>query len=155
MGKRKPKVEEWTVTSLVSDAASDVSELSSEMQEWRDNMSSNNMEHLPKYDEVEQAADALEQIESELSSADDDYQKAMEGVPEDRKVQVMLITKGYISRATRASNAATLLHRAAEVIQEMAEKEQDPDKKVDLETLQGELEDQAQELENVEFPGMY
>ena len=39
---------------------SDISELKDEMDEWKSNLESNNMEHLPKYDEVGEAYNALE-----------------------------------------------------------------------------------------------
>jgi chromosome segregation ATPase len=48
----------------------DLEELMSEMESWRDNMSSANMEHLPKYDEVSEAYDNLESMKDELEGID-------------------------------------------------------------------------------------
>lgn len=54
-----------TVLEAVEDAASQIAELQQEMADWRDNMSNANMEHLPKYDQVSEAADALENADVE------------------------------------------------------------------------------------------
>jgi paraquat-inducible protein B len=43
---------------------SEVESLTEEMTSWRDNMSGANMEHLPKYDEVSEACDELENIDT-------------------------------------------------------------------------------------------
>lgn len=51
--------------------SSELQSLIEEMGSWRDNMDSANMTHLPKFDEVSEAADALEQIEPEAPSIDD------------------------------------------------------------------------------------
>jgi hypothetical protein len=45
--------------------SSQLESLKDEMGSWRDNMSGANMEHLPKYEEVSEAADSLDNIESE------------------------------------------------------------------------------------------
>jgi hypothetical protein len=51
--------------------SSELQSLAEEIGNWRDNMDSANMTHLPKYDEVSEAADTLEQIEPEAPSIDD------------------------------------------------------------------------------------
>jgi len=49
-----------TLGSAFEDGRSDVEGLYEEMNDWASNMEGNSMEHLPKYDEVTEARDALE-----------------------------------------------------------------------------------------------
>lgn len=69
--------------SVLEDAGSSIEELRDEITEWRDNLSSGNMEHLPKYEEVSECADTLESAEAEavLSKLVDALTDASEGAP--------------------------------------------------------------------------
>jgi len=58
--KQAAKTLTTSVVSALEDAASVVEELQDEMTSWRDNMSSANMEHMPKFDEVSECCDSLE-----------------------------------------------------------------------------------------------
>lgn len=62
------RLREATTAKEATDAVSDLDtsefeSLKEEIENWRDNMSSANMEHLPKYEEVEEAADSLDNID--------------------------------------------------------------------------------------------
>lgn len=60
-----PSTANSTLADAFTDAASAVDELMQEMTDWRDNLSNANMEHLPKYDEVSEAAQLLEDADLE------------------------------------------------------------------------------------------
>lgn len=53
-------------TSEVQAAVSGVEELYDEIDSWASNMESANMEHLPKYEEVTECRDALDQLKTDL-----------------------------------------------------------------------------------------
>lgn len=182
MGKRKREIVKLSLESLVSDAVSETESLKEEMESWRDNMDGANMTHLPKYDEVSEACDALEQAESEMQSAQSDF----ENLPDDvQKTEVDWMTgKRVRSRADRAGDASAKLQTVIDKLRELdearakriaeIEAEEDAlDEKKDkakLEKLQTEreeleerdyesaissLENAYGELDNVTFPGMY
>lgn len=70
-----------TILGAIEDAAAVVADLLDEMTTWRDNMSSANMEHLPKYDEVNETVDLLEaaDMESRADSLRDAVEQLAEG----------------------------------------------------------------------------
>lgn len=47
-----------------------IDELRSEMTDWRDNLDSANLTHLPKYDEVSECCDALDSVMDTFESVD-------------------------------------------------------------------------------------
>lgn len=105
---------DYSVGDAVSGAFEELQSLRDEMSEWRDNMSSGNMEHMEKYSEVESAADTLD------SNADSEPD-----VPEcatELRFKVQLQEnrrKGRgDSRSVRCSNAAALLSGAAGACEE-------------------------------------
>lgn len=147
MAKLKAVNETGTLQTFVDSGMGDLQSLRDEMREWADNMSSNNMEHLPKYGEVSECADSLDQV------CDDEPE-----VPEalrDTGLSTTLYYKpgkqrGRESRATRCDNALQYLHAVVDWCQ----------------SYEGELKDEVQTLadgaqnvidtaEGVDFPGMY
>lgn len=54
----------------LSISSSGVEELRGELESWAENMSDNNMEHLPKYDEVTEAMDALQEVIDAIDAVD-------------------------------------------------------------------------------------
>ena len=57
--------------SKIEEGKSEIEELMGEIESWKDNMEGANMEHLPKYEEVEQCYDALDEIIRSLEEACD------------------------------------------------------------------------------------
>jgi len=65
----------------LEDALSDIEALKEEIEEWRDNLESNSMDHLPKYEEVSEAADNLDSAWGEIEDAKRELEEALEGKP--------------------------------------------------------------------------
>lgn len=113
-----------TVGGALEGAASDVRELHDEMEEWASNMEGNNMEHLPKYDEVSEAKDALEQIADTLEGLDVPQSVAdieityRESKPYGRK---------GASRSMRLGNAEDMFEAAKAAIEEKITELRDKD----------------------------
>jgi sugar phosphate isomerase/epimerase len=160
MGKRKMITREMTLDGVVNEAYSEFSNLRDEMQDWADNMESANMEHLPKYDAVSEARDALENF----SDNEPDMPKV---VPEGL---VTLLTweesgrkRRHVSRADRCSEAAALLDRAIAHVQEFLDAHDDDDAvwqaegcdRDEWEQWVNDLTEAKDEAEAVDFPGMY
>lgn len=144
-----------------------VEDLASEMGDWRDSLESNSMEHLPKYEEVSEAADTLENAGQEIETTVDELSTALEGLGELNGVSVDTIEISYTERSRRGSprwlrrdNAIASLQAAVDYIENAlaAQREQD---KIDNEALDSveehtqSLAEHLDEIENVEFPGMF
>jgi len=69
---RKYKINTYvgTIGGALDGAKADIESLKDEMTEWRDNLDSNGMSHMPKYDEVSECVDALERIYDNLDGID-------------------------------------------------------------------------------------
>jgi cysteinyl-tRNA synthetase len=161
-----------SLAGCIESAASVVEELKGEIEEWRDNMESNNMEHMPKFEEVSECYDALEQLlDGELDSVE---------VPEflqDLPVTYTQDTRrSSTSRASRLGNAESELDAAAarvrewlednetleandnsddtEIVTEADVQERD-DQREQAEELADKLEELVGQFGDVNFPGMY
>lgn len=156
---------------------SEIESLKEEIGEWRDNLEGNGMEHLPKFDEVSEAADALENIVDTLDGVEvpdclDEAASMASFIDTRRSAQ---------SRAGRMSNAIIALQAAADIARqwldeneelEVVEEEEGEDcdgvekitqKQVDerqeqreaVEEFADQIEEAIGEAESVCFPGMY
>lgn len=163
--------------SAFEDARSEVECLMEEIREWQESLESNNMEHLPKYEEVSACY-------NELESANDLFQSLE--VPEALEELEISFTQDTRqeanSRRGRMGNADTALcavQSAAEdwlseneeleltpdedldqlpdgqepVTQEMVDERQEQREKI--EQFVSELEEAIGTAQNAEFPGMY
>jgi len=83
MARKVPATYETTVLDALESAAQEIVDLGQEMADWRDNMSNANMDHLPKYEQVEQAADELEN--ADLERRVEELQSALEALAEGRE----------------------------------------------------------------------
>lgn len=179
---RKRAIEELTVPlfDAVTTALDDIGSLRDEMEEWRDNLDNANMSHMPKYEEVSEAVDALDSATDYLSA--DDTPDILRQVP----VRFAQSTKKRMSRGDRMANVTAILYAIQTAVQDMGEKlddeqdgvseklaETDPpvseeerlvmEGRLDtLDELKGEVEDFNQNVEEVIsnaegvcFPGMY
>jgi regulator of replication initiation timing len=156
------------LAGALSDGISEIEELKTEMEEWKDSLESNNMEHLPKYDEVQEAYDALEtgldalqgiEVPEFLEEIDASYTQDTR-----RKAQ----SRSY--RLGNALNAIDAAKCAAESwLDENPELEVEDDPEGELQAVADERAKQREaaeeffnevdsaysELDCVSFPGMY
>lgn len=168
-----------TMMSTIQDAyeggKADVEELKGEIEEWQQNLEGNNMEHLPKYEEV---SECLSGLEAGLDSLEGiDFPECLEGIDVTYTHDTRISSQ---SRSTRLSNALNGLHASKDaadnwlsenealeaddaegydgdpddfVTEEMAE-ERDTQRSA-VEEFINEMDNAISELENVSFPGMY
>jgi len=147
----------------------DIDSLREEMSEWRDNIEEN-FSHTSKYEEVDEAANALEDGYNELESAISELETALKGTMSELledKVEVTYTTytpygKRGPSRTMRLSNQAASLEAAFSVIEDEISQategiptDGDTEK---VETLRGHLDEARAALEtltDVSFPGMF
>ena len=134
------KIEHQTVTvaKAVADAFGEVENLASEMREWADNMDGGGLGHTSKFEAVEEAASALEDIEDPgtLPSLFDERETSVTVTVNTRKGRPL-------SRATRAADAAGQFRTAAEDVRTLIS---------ELEEIADNLESAADALEGIEFP---
>lgn len=161
------KTQRFTVSaeSLVSDAQSSCEDLANEMREWYDNLTEG-LQQTEKADRINEAADLLEGL-------DFDVPKDVEGV-------LQHITAFHPpmlncnSRADRASDASDMLINVKDAIEEWVEENRPEGQKtatmtfgegddkeeveVDFDALSefaDHLDELSDEIQSVEFPGMY
>lgn len=136
---------------LLSEALSSLSDLEAlrdEMREWADNMSSNNMGHLDKYQEVEDCAnglDGVDNVDLTLPAGVEDVEITWHEARNRRK------GRGE-SRAIRRDNAVAALQAAKEHIEDAHEEGKRTD---EVNQFLSDLQDLIDEAEGVDFPGMY
>lgn len=151
-----------TVDAAVDDAFGIVEDLKGQMEEWRDNMDGANMSHLPKYEEVSEAYDGLENIENEKPECPEFLAQLaatyIELLPKPRRP---------LSRAKQGQNASSMLDAAAAAVRQWldendAKEIEGDEEREELEAQISEAEEFADavenardELDNVNFPGMY
>lgn len=166
MAKRFKSIpRQTTAEAAFEDAKADIESLYDEMTEWSENMESNNMEGLPKYEEVNEAKEALEQAKDSLE--DVDFSSLPDAI---RETEVSYTeAKPYgrkpEPRWMRLSNCVSMLHAAKDVVTaaeeaEMANEgqpddEDDEQEEVDFGTIGNGIGDAIDYAESVSFPGMY
>jgi len=143
-----------TVGDLIEDAYAEFEDLKNELEEWAYNVE----EHFPdKADEVGEAADALEVLES--PDVEDDVSK-LEVVyaPPIRKKKWGRVS---VSRAARCDEACSRLGVALDVLESFEgelKMRANPDLKkkiIEVQELAHKLESHISDAENIDFPGMY
>ena len=138
----KQEKRESTVGDLVADAVSELESLKDEMSEWRDNMEGTGLENTSKFEQVSEAAETLESYVSEVDVPDE-----LSGIAASWFESVHRNKRRGASRSVRLGNAIAMLEAASEALgaSEIEGAE-------DLETEVGELKDN---VEGIEFPGMF
>jgi chromosome segregation ATPase len=143
------------------DAKSEIESLRDEMTEWKDNLEGNSMEHLPKYDEVSECCDALDNAMSALEDAEsEEWPEALDSITVNWTIDTR---KSATSRSARMSNALNALGAAIDGLRqwEESEKEEDKESEEHEEQIQtagniaDHLENAQSEAENANFPGMF
>jgi hypothetical protein len=134
-----------TLESLFEGAKSDIEEIQQEMESWAENLESSSLANTSKCSEVREAADTLANINWPDSVT----------WPAIKIVSLPNLSK-RTGRGHRASVAASVLTAVAEGITEYIAKTS-PAKEVaeSLKEVADTLDDNASEIENVSFPGMY
>lgn len=128
-GRRK--TETLTLSDAISEAVSDVELLQEEMQNWED------------------AANDLSGAQGDLEGLADQVEALP---PEVAEAQItVLALKGRPSRSDRAGYYATVLREAAELVRAFEDEKTEDDR----EELADSLENAADTLEGIMFPGMY
>ena len=162
MAKRKSIQRTSEMEGAVSDAFSEFQSLRDEMNDWKENMEGNNMEHLPKYEEVSEAHDTLE------NQADNEPDFPSGNMPEGLSTTVTwtdLHTYARSqSRQTRLSDATNGLDAVISAIRAFLDEHDDEAEcwkaddvvsRDDLEQYANDLEEIKDEMDGVSFPGMY
>lgn len=152
-----------TVADALENGRSAVEELREEINEWKESLEGNSMEHLPKYEEVSECCDALDEAVSTLEEAE------IEGSAFDRDVFYTIDTRrSATSRASRMMNAGSALFAAKYGLEQWlvdnpelddAQEEEDTQQRetdrAAAETALDALERGIDSAESACFPGMY
>ena len=159
MGKYKQVREKFTVGDGLD--ASEIESLRDEMQEWVDNMSGTALENTSRYQMAEEAVSQLDRVDD--IGIDDiwDAVNNTECLTEDLKnleYEVILFKvksrRQHPSRTYRLSNAISAINGAIECLREFLEP-YESDEVSEVRAAIDEVESVVQELDGVEFPGMY
>lgn len=149
----------YPMIELVSEASSDFDSLKEEMDDWRGNLEDNGMDHLPKYEEVSECVDALEQLEGQLE--DINWGGAAEVISQ---VEVVCDQRGLDERS-RASRAESVCQRVRACVDELQDLMDDENWPRQLNEAQREvtrqegdsiletLQNFVDELECIDYPG--
>jgi hypothetical protein len=162
--KKKAEARESTIADLLS-SYSGVEELKDEMCEWRDNMESANMTQVPKFEEVSEAADSLDNAYTDLESAVGD----IENIKDEKLLDLMETKVQYQYHPFRAGRGRSRSDRLSDVCEDVRRAYDRLMELIDAEDRSGLSEDTAQEvrdaldsiegaltdLEGVSFPGMF
>lgn len=171
MGSRNEEMT-GTVEGIIENFMGEIEALRDEMTEWQESMEGAEMEHLPKYEEVAEAAQYCEEVND-----------AMEGIEMDQldpavKAQPVTYTQDTRKKATSRSYRMGNVMRALEAVKDVVEEQQtaiqnklddlDPESPADVptyEALEARLEivtDTVNQLEEaigagecICFPGMF
>jgi hypothetical protein len=127
-----------TMETALDSAKQDLTMLAEEMRSWADNMDGTGLENTQRYERVDEAASQLEEAQSSLEDVE---------IPDELKTREVtfhyLMPKSrYIGRSWRLGQVVSALRALSESLPEATEGKD-------------EISSQADELETVEFPGMY
>jgi len=137
--------------------------LRDEMQEWVDNMSGTNLENTSKYEMAEEAVSQLDRV------GDINFDEIWDAFPENCPVKVDELKalkftchlfepkskRQHASRAYRLSNAITHIIGSLEAVEDYLEdRKEEEEVKAILQAVE-EIKDSVQDLDSVDFPGMF
>lgn len=164
-----------TIDGAFEEGKSEVECLKDEITEWKDNMESNSMENLPKFDEVSECADAIESGMDTLDSLE--VPECLQGVEVTYTVDTRRKAQSRNGRMGNALSALDAAKAGAEAWLEdneeleaneddeerdeedelvtQAEADEREEQRSAVEEFINELENAYGELEGVSFPGMY
>jgi hypothetical protein len=124
--------------TILEGVKTDLTMLSEEMRSWADNMSGTALENTMKYEQVEECASELEDVQSTVENVE---------IPEALKLKqitykYLLPRSRYVGRSWRAGQVSSALTALAENLPDNTEGKDD-------------LENAADTLTGLDFPGMY
>lgn len=143
------------------DAKSDEEGLRDEMTEWRDNMDGSGLENTSKFEEVSQAADSMEA--QELPG----MPEALAGIPVTVHPSSLVVSarhrhgKDRTGRSWRHSEALGILEAVKEAAEALGAElrgkatEEAEERAAIAEEFAGEIANYTDEVEGVDFPGMF
>jgi hypothetical protein len=143
------------IDSVISDAFTDIGDLADEMGEWRDSLE-DKFSGTDKYQTVSDTADTLEEHREEPDNSG--VSKLLDGVEISYGEMVLRRKKSRSgpSRSTRLSNCSNRLGAAIGYLEERTDEEGlSDDDKTALEEYRDELQGHLDEIDSVEFPGMF
>ena len=159
MGKYKRVREKFTVGEGLD--ITEIGDLRDEMQGWVDNMSGTSLENTGRYQMASDAANILSRVDDIQFDEIWDAVNAAECLTEDLKnleyeVGIFKVKskRQYPSRAYRLSNAISAINGAIERLRDFLEPYGE-DEVDEVRRVIDEVESVVQELDGVEFPGMY
>jgi len=165
MGRRNYKIikHEGTLRDCISDAG-EVEDLREEIEEWKSSLEDNSMEHLPKFEELEECAGELE-AQDEIETQAEELATALEETPWadllDKKISYTNMQpykgRGY-PRWMRMSNSLAAMRAALEELGDLTVPEGDEkadEQHTEIESAVQELEATCEQLEGVCFPSMF
>ena len=148
----KPPPRDVGLLDAIGEVMSEVETLAEEMRSWADGMEEK-FGSTNKFEEVSQAADTLEE-----QAGNDPVNAEVHSFLNDVKITIQDPTpkrRGY-SRAARLGQAQGVLMDVVDALQTyMDDNTNDPKKKETAEALKDELDNIDNELQGVDFPGMY
>ena len=168
MSRRTYKLAPSTVS--LTDALSSfqgVEDLREQMNEWRENMEGASMEHMPKYEEVQECCETLDCYD-ELETSANELETLVDGLkvrgPSGGRV---LLTAANITttdmvpykgrgepRWMTLSNSITPVQAACQYIEEHVD-EDDSEQHAEVLATARAITDLCEQLEGAEFPGMF
>lgn len=147
-----------SIDGIVSDSQSVFEELRTELQDWADNLSGNNMEHLPKYEEL---TEAISQLDEAVDNQPDYPETLLPGMTGEIQWQEKAPYKGEQSRSERRSAATSDLSVVVSEITaaidaiENTDEEGISDLITEWEAYRDAVEEILEAADQVEFPRMY
>ena len=160
MGKYKQVKEKFTVDDGLD--TSEIESLRGEMQEWVDNMGGTALENTSRYQTAEEAVNTLEGVDNIRfdniwDAVGNTKSLTVDGLKALEYEVIIFKVKGqrqHPSRAYRLSNAISAINGALECLREFLERWSD-DEVGEIRAAIDEVESIVDELDGVEFPGMY
>ena len=145
--KAQPVMRKMSIADAVSEAFDEISSLAEEMRSWADNMEEK-FSSTEKYSQVSEAADTLENAQepNDYPAFAQSQQIEFSDLPSRKR--------GY-SRSDRCGQACYILQACADELDERIEELGDGDESVTLSEFRDELTNVKDEVEGVEFPGMF
>jgi hypothetical protein len=145
---KKPAPRDVGPLDLLSEAMGEIQVLADEMRTWADNME-DKFSGTEKYAQVNEAADALEAMDEpsvEITALNDHKISWQDPTPRSRPY----------SRADRAGNAVAMLQAVEQKMRDLVDELPPDDAQHDAaDALADETQTLSDDLEQVDFPGMY
>lgn len=159
--RRQPMEHQTSLDGAIDDAKNDVEALHEEIGDWKSNMESNNMEALPKFEEVSDCESALDDVHQALDGIEvPDLPEGFEDVV--KWTMMPPKRKGRQTRSERASDVSAALDAAASAIESFLDEHDDDhecwkehDNRQAFEDLMETLREAESGISDVSFPSMY